>query len=40
MKFSIVIPTYNDKNDIVATLDSLVALDWPDYEILVGDDYK
>lgn len=38
MKFSIVVPTYNEENDIAATLDSLVALDWPDYEILVVDD--
>lgn len=38
MKFSIVVPTYNEENDIAATLDSLVALDWPGYEILVVDD--
>lgn len=38
MKFSIVIPTYNEENDIAATLDSLVTLDWPDFEILVVDD--
>lgn len=38
MKFSIVIPTYNEENDIAATLDCLVALDWPNYEILVVDD--
>lgn len=38
MKFSIVIPTYNEENDIKATLESLVSLDWPDLEILVVDD--
>jgi len=38
MKFSIVVPTYNEENDIAATLNSLVVLDWPDYEILVVDD--
>lgn len=38
MKFSIVVPTYNEENDITATLDSLVALDWPDMEIVVVDD--
>ena len=40
MKFSIVIPTYNEENDIAATLDSLVALTWPNVEILVVDDYN
>lgn len=38
MKFSIVVPTYNEEHDIAATLDSLVALDWPDREILIVDD--
>lgn len=38
MKFSIVVPTYNEENDIAATLESLVALDWSDFEILVIDD--
>lgn len=38
MKFSIVVPTYNEEHDIAATLDALVALDWPDFEILVVDD--
>lgn len=38
MKFSIVVPTYNEEHDIAATLDTLVALDWPDFEILVVDD--
>ena len=38
MKFSIVVPTYNEENDIAATLDSLIALVWPDYEVLVVDD--
>lgn len=38
MKFSIVVPTYNEERDIASTLDSLVALDWDDYETLVVDD--
>lgn len=38
MKFSVVVPTYNEERDIAATLDSLIALDWPDREILIVDD--
>jgi hypothetical protein len=38
MKFSIVIPTYNEEKDIAQTLDSLVGLEWADYEVLVVDD--
>ena len=38
MRFSIVIPTYNEEHDIAQTLDGLVVLDWPDYEIIVVDD--
>jgi Glycosyl transferase family 2 len=38
MKFSIVVPTYNEERDVAATLDHLVALDGDDYEILVVDD--
>lgn len=38
MKFSIVVPTYNEEMDIAGTLKSLIALDWPDFEILVVDD--
>lgn len=38
MRFSIIVPTYNEEHDIVQTLESLVALDWPDYEIIVVDD--
>lgn len=38
MKFSIVVPTYNEQNDIAKTLDSLIALDWPNYEIVIVDD--
>jgi len=38
MKFSIVVPTYNEEKDIGVTLKSLVVLDWPDFEILVVDD--
>lgn len=38
MRFSIVVPTYNEEHDIACTLDSLVVLDWPDFEIIVVDD--
>lgn len=38
MRFSIVVPTYNEEKDIAGTLDSLMALDCPDREILVVDD--
>lgn len=38
MKISIVVPTYNEQSDIAATLDALVLLEWPDYEVLVVDD--
>lgn len=38
MKFSIVIPTYNEEHDIRATLDSLIQMDWPNYEVIVVDD--
>jgi glycosyltransferase involved in cell wall biosynthesis len=34
---SIIIPTYNEAADIRATLDSLAALDYDDYEVLVVD---
>jgi glycosyltransferase involved in cell wall biosynthesis len=38
MKFSIVVPTYNEENDIAGTLDALTSLDYPDREIIVVDD--
>ena len=38
MRFSIVIPTHNEANDIANTLDALLRLEYPDYEILVVDD--
>lgn len=38
MKFSIVVPTYNEENDIAGTLDALAALDYPDREIIIVDD--
>lgn len=38
MKFSIIIPTYNEEKDIVATLEALLGLDYADKEILVVDD--
>jgi glycosyltransferase involved in cell wall biosynthesis len=38
MKFTIVVPTYNEEKDIVETLDALIALDYDDKEILIVDD--
>jgi len=38
MKFSIIIPTYNEEHDIVATLEALLRLDYQDKEIMVVDD--
>jgi len=38
MKFSIIIPTFNEENDISATLDCLIKLNFKDKEILVIDD--
>jgi hypothetical protein len=38
MKFSIVVPTYNEEKDITGTLDALVALDYADKEVIVVDD--
>jgi glycosyltransferase involved in cell wall biosynthesis len=38
MRFSIVLPTYNEQQDIADTLEALVGLDYPDKEILVVDD--
>ncbi len=38
MKFSIIIPTYNEESDIVDTLEALLDLDYPDKEIIVVDD--
>ena len=38
LRFSIVIPTYNEQHDIADTLDSLILLDWPEFEIIVVDD--
>jgi len=38
MKFSIVVPTYNEEYDIAATLNHLIALDGDGYEVLVVDD--
>ncbi len=38
MKFDIVIPTYNEERDIAGTLDGLLAIDYPDKEIIVIDD--
>ncbi len=38
LMFSIIVPTYNEEKDIRETLESLVALDWPNKEILIVDD--
>lgn len=38
IKFSIIIPTYNEENDIAGTLEALLSLDYFDKEILVVDD--
>ncbi len=38
MKFSIIIPTYNEAGDIAATLEALLGLDYGDKEIIVVDD--
>src|SRR3990167_3723398 len=38
MKFSIVVPTYNEENDIGITLEALATLDYPDYEVFMVDD--
>lgn len=38
MKFSIIVPTYNEEKDITETLESLVSLDYPDYEVFMVDD--
>lgn len=38
LRFSIVIPTYNEEKDIADTLEALIALDYPDKEIIVVDD--
>lgn len=40
MRFSIIIPTYNEAADIAQTLDCLLQLDYPDYEILVVDESR
>jgi glycosyltransferase involved in cell wall biosynthesis len=38
MKFSIIVPTYNEEKDIADTLEALIALDYSDKEIIVVDD--
>ena len=38
MHFSVVIPLYNKQNSIAATLQSVLAQTYTNYEILVGDD--
>lgn len=38
LKFSIIIPTYNEEADIARTLDSLIALDYDNKEIIIVDD--
>lgn len=36
--YSIVIPTYNEENDIAATVEHLLKLEWNEYEIIFVDD--
>src|SRR6266446_5476206 len=38
MKFSIIVPTNNEETDIATTLNTLIALDYKDKEIIVVDD--
>lgn len=38
VKFSIIVPTYNEENDIAGTLEALIALEYPQKEIIVVDD--
>lgn len=38
MRFSIIVPTFNEEKDIIETLEALVSLDYPDKEILIVDD--
>jgi glycosyltransferase involved in cell wall biosynthesis len=38
MRFTIIIPTYNEETDIGDTLEALLNLDYPDQEIIVVDD--
>ncbi|MGB8990655.1 MAG: glycosyltransferase [Desulfobaccales bacterium] len=38
MKFSIIIPTYNEEHDIAETLESLLRLNYQDKEIIGVDD--
>ncbi len=38
MRFSIVIPTYNEEADIAETITALLALEYPDYEIIIVDE--
>ncbi len=38
MKFSIIIPTYNEESDIAATLEALLGVDYADKEIIIVDD--
>lgn len=38
MKFSILVPAYNEEGSIASSLDSLVAIEHPDMEIIVIDD--
>ncbi|MHB1300114.1 MAG: glycosyltransferase family 2 protein [Burkholderiales bacterium] len=38
MKFTIVVPTYNEEKDIAGTLGALLSIDYSDKEILVVDD--
>ena len=37
MKISVIIPAYNEEENITATLDALLACDYPDFEVIVID---
>ena len=38
LKYSIIVPTYNEENDIEETLNHLINLDYDNYDVLVVDD--
>lgn len=38
MKFSVIVPTYNEEKDISRTLKALENLQWPDFEVMIVDD--
>lgn len=38
LKFSVIVPTYNEEKDIFRTLNALEGLQWPEFEVLIVDD--